>query len=372
MEEKTVFLLPEHTASAPIAIEEEYQGTVLPTIPSENFTEGTTQVEPSREFAENLGLFTVRTANQWMESAQSKPIPRMLFGELWFEGELCILFSDTNLGKSALAVQIANSISKGEAILGLALEALRQPVLYCDFELSEKQFEIRYSAAECQNHYVFDDNLRRVEINPDSAIPEGSSFEDFLNESLEKVIKATGAKVVIVDNITYLRSGTEKANDALPLMKQLKNLKSKYDLSMLVLAHTPKRNLMNPISKNDLQGSKMLINFCDSCFAIGESSTDAGLRYLKQIKQRNCEQIYGQDNVCVCQIDKPTNFLQFDFVRFGTEREHLRQLSETDADEEIEQVMALHHQGRSYRQIATELGISHMRASRIISKHSPQ
>lgn len=53
-------------------------------------------------------------------------------------------------------------------------------------------------------------------------------------------------------------------------MKQLKTLKNKYDLSLLILAHTPKRDLSKQLTRNDLQGSKMLINFCDSCFAIAK------------------------------------------------------------------------------------------------------
>lgn len=50
------------------------------------------------------GLFVVKTANQWIEDSKGKQIPRMLFDKFWFEGELCFLFADTNLGKSILAV----------------------------------------------------------------------------------------------------------------------------------------------------------------------------------------------------------------------------------------------------------------------------
>ena len=35
----------------------------------------------------------------------------------------------------------------------------------------------------------------------------------------------SGAKVLIIDNITYLKTETENAKNALPLMKQLKDLK---------------------------------------------------------------------------------------------------------------------------------------------------
>lgn len=286
------------------------------------------------------GLFIVKTAARWIEQAKTRPIPKMLFGELWHEGELCILFADTNLGKSILAVQQGDSISTGEQIPGFRLETEKQIVLYFDFELSDKQFENRYSE-KFANHYQWNENFIRVEINPDAEIPESKTFEIFLNESLERSIKETGAKVLIIDNLTYLKNETEKAKDALPLMKHLKALKSKYGLSILALAHTPKRDLSKPITRNDLSGSKMLINFCDSSFAIGESSTDKNLRYLKQIKARSTEIIYDAENVCVCQITKPTNFLKFEFLNFGTEQEHLRQYSENEKSEIENQVKHL-------------------------------
>jgi RecA-family ATPase len=320
------------------------------------------------ESKESKGLFTVKTASRWIEQAKTRPIPKMLFSELWFEGELCILFADTNLGKSILAVQIGNSLSKGEQIRGFKLETLKQPILYFDFELSDKQFENRYSI-KFEQHYCFDNNFIRVEINPDATIPETQSFEDYLNHSLERSINETGAKVLIIDNLTYLKNETEKAKDALPLMKHLKALKNKYGLSILALAHTPKRDLSKPITRNDLQGSKMLINFCDSSFSIGESHSDKNLRYLKQIKQRNTEQIYDAENVCVCQIDKPLNFLLFEFVNYGKESEHLKQHSDKDKEKQNEKVNELRQQGRSLREIATELGISHMKVKRILNEN---
>ena len=322
-------------------------------------------IDQSKVLTEFKGLFTVKTAARWIEQAKTRAIPKMLFGEFWFEGELCILFADTNLGKSILAVQIGNSISKGEIIKGFNLESPRQPILYFDFELSDKQFENRYSI-NFEQHYNFSDNFIRVEINPDATIPEDQSFEEYLNHSLERSIIETCARILIIDNLTYLKNETEKAKDALPLMKHLKALKNKYGLSILALAHTPKRDLSKPITRNDLQGSKMLINFCDSSFSIGESTTDKSLRYIKQIKQRNTEQIYDAENVCVCQIDKPSNFLHFEFLNFGKEWEHLKQYTEKDAENLTEKVSELKQFGKSLREIGFELGISHMKVSRIL------
>ena len=306
---------------------------------------------------ENKGLFTVKSANKWMAQAKLRPIPKMLFSEFWYEGEICILFADTNLGKSILAVQISDSISKGKNIIDFELEAIPQKVLLFDFELSDKQFERRYSV-NFENHYVFDDNLIRVEINPDAPIPDKISIEEYLINSLEKSIIETNAKVVIIDNITYLNTENEKAKDALPLMKHLKALKKKYNISILALAHTPKRDMTKPITKNDLQGSKMLMNFCDSSFAIGESNTDKNIRYIKQIKQRNTEHIYDSNNVIICHIEKPNNFLQFGFLNFGKEVDHLKEYTPKDLSEKIILVQELNKQGKSQREIAMELRIS--------------
>ena len=314
----------------------------------------------------NQSLFILKPAFQWLLDANKRPIPKMLFSEFWHEGEICILFADTNLGKSILAVQIGDSISKGKEIKGFKLEALKQKVVYFDFELSEKQFEGRYSK-DYSNHYLFSEDFIRSEIDPDATIPDHiESFEDFISISIEMAIVETCAKILIIDNLTYLKNETEKAKDALPLMKHLKVLKNKYNLSILALAHTPKRDLSKPITRNDLQGSKMLINFCDSAFSIGESHSDKNIRYLKQIKARNTEIIYDTENLCVCQITKLENFLGFEFLDFGNERYHLRQETDKDRENISEKVLELNKAGNSLRDIGKELGMSHMKVSRIL------
>jgi RecA-family ATPase len=311
----------------------------------------------------NKSLFKIKSANEWLRDAQNTPTPEMLFAEFWHEGEVCILFSDSNLGKSILAVQIANSISKGEQIRGFKLSAKKQKVLYFDFELSAKQFEVRYSVKNevskvFEQHYCFDDNFNRIEFDPDAEPPTETSFESYLNESLEQSIIQTGAKILIIDNITYLKNETERAKDALPLMKHLKALKNKYGLSILALAHTPKRDLSRPITQNDLQGSKMLYNFIDSCFSIGQSNIDKNLRYIKQIKARNTEMFYDTENIIICQVQKQHNFLEFQFLDFGAEREHLKQITEQDQANKISDAIEMKKQGLTNVEIAKQFGVS--------------
>jgi RecA-family ATPase len=325
--------------------------------------------------AENLQLsndetfFTIQTANECIEEAKLLVRPKKLFAEFWHEGELSILFADTNVGKSILAVQIADSISKGKNIPGFALEAEQQQVILFDFELSNKQFEKRYSN-DFTDHYIFHQNLSRAGINPNYL--NFDEFEKKLFLELENVVNEKGAKVLIIDNITYLKTqSTETAKEALPLMKTLKHLKTKFDLSILALAHTPKRNLCNPITINDLAGSKHLANFVDSVFAIGLSQKDRSIRYLKQIKARATEKIYDHDNVIICEINNPKNFLGFNFLDFGNELEHLKTPNPKQTEELDTAIIAMKagDPNLSLRDIASSLGTNPMKVKRALERN---
>jgi hypothetical protein len=314
-------------------------------------------------------LLLFRTANECIESAKLKPVPKMLFSEFWHEDEICILFADTNVGKSILAVQIADSISKGHSIYGFKMTAKCQKVLYFDFELSEKQFENRYSE-NYQNHYSFFSNFFRIEINPKCV--DFLDFEQKLFQEIEQAIINIGVKVLIVDNLTYLKAQTtETSKEALPLMKLLKDLKLKYDLSILVLAHTPKRNHSSPININDIAGSRQLANFTDSAFAIGQSCQDKSYRYIKQIKARATEKIYESENVILCLISKNNNFLGFEFVGFVNEGQHLTIPEAKTKDELEESILEMKRDEPeiSMYTIAQRLGTNKMKVKRVFERN---
>jgi hypothetical protein len=323
-------------------------------------------------------MFFIETSNGWVDAMKNMTSPRMLFGEFWFENELCILFADTNVGKSILAVQIADMVSRGRtaSARGPGTECPPKRVIYFDFELTGKQFEARVAMraeapGQAVQHYRFNDNFLRAEIDPAAGDLNGfKTFEDYLNHSLDRSIVDYRADVLIIDNLTYLRDETENARNALPLMKFLKELKSRHNISILALAHTPKRDPSKPLGRNDLQGSKMLINFCDSSFAVGESQSDPDVRYLKQIKSRNTGIIYHANNVLVGRIDRIGGLLQFVFSGNGSEYEHLKVKAPNEKEEQKAEAMArvreLQAEGMSNRQIATELGLSHVTVGRYL------
>lgn len=303
---------------------------------------------------ESIGVMSIKTANRTILEASLLPTPRALWDSFWYEGELSCLFADSNVGKSILAVQIADRIARTDN------------VLYLDFELSDKQFQLRYTN-EHGNLYTFPERLYRVSLDCNSLLEE--NFEEAIIGSIEQMALQTASKIFIVDNLTYLCCAMEKGDAAGRLMIQLNNLKKRYELSILVLAHTPKRSLDCPITSNDLAGSKRLYNFFDSVFAIGKSAQDGGLRYVKQLKVRYGTYSYDADNVIIYEIEKVDAFLQFVHRGYPTEKEHLKKLGENESSQRDCLILQLSQSGRSVREIASQVNCGKSTVSRIIQRN---
>ncbi len=266
--------------------------------------------QPSGLEYSNL-MFRNLAAAEWFREARlggGEP----LFGPFWREGEVAIVFADTGKGKSLLAVQIAESIASGNAIAPLRPPANPQPVLYFDFELNERQFANRYSLPSDDGgreaEYPFHPHFRRIQMNAVEGVETSSRAEkEMFEEQFTAQVQETGARVVIIDNFTYISSGFDNNKQAASMMKSLKRFSRENDLSILVLAHTPKRRFSLALTENDLHGSKMIANFADSLFAIGHSRTDNAIRYLKQIKCRSSKMIYDEKNIILYRIGYTTS-----------------------------------------------------------------
>lgn len=303
---------------------------------------------------DSIGVMSIKTANRTILEASLLPTPRALWDSFWYEGELSCLFADSNVGKSILAVQIADRIARTDN------------VLYLDFELSEKQFQLRYTS-EHGKPYTFPERLYRVSLDCNSLLE--ADFEEAIMGGIEQMALQTGCKIFIVDNLTYLCCAMEKGDAAGRLMIQLNNLKKKYGLSVLVLAHTPKRSLDCPITSNDLAGSKRLYNFFDSVFAIGKSAQDGELRYVKQLKVRYGTFSHDADNVIIYEIEKVDAFLQFVFRGYSTEKEHLKKLGDNESSQRDCQILQLSRSGKSVREIASQVNCGKSTVSRIIQRN---
>jgi hypothetical protein len=172
-------------------------------------------------------------------------------------------------------------------------------------------------------------------------------------------------KVWIIDNITYI-SDTGDYRGALKFMQKLNTLKKQYKLTILLMGHTPKRDLREPITENSLSGSKKMIDLADSSFAIGKSAKDPNFRYIKQIKVRWTKFEYGADNVLSCEIVKKNNFVQLKVSGTDSENSHLKKVGINDKRDE--EIIEMRKKGITQAAIGEEFGISDRQVRNIIYK----
>lgn len=214
-----------------------------------------------------------------MQQEETKPA-RQVFGKFIHEGELSILFGDSNAGKSILANDIAFFVSGG----GHEWEGMVSPnipTLYVDMEMTGVQFARRYHNAV---DYITD-NYSRAEVDMNST---SDKWEFVRSKIITMQGQPNAPKFIIIDNITNGFGSIFSAKKMLSLVAELKTMKARFGLTILLIAHCPKRNRNKPITQDSLGGSKMIINFVDSAFAIGTSVQGEDIRYIKQIKAREC------------------------------------------------------------------------------------
>lgn len=301
------------------------------------------EVEKAKRAPKRAGLLSFKTANDWVEEALNSPDPKMYFHNLIVQFENAVIFASSNVGKSILAVQIAEAI------------ALYEEIMYIDLELSTKQFQMRYSDTSTGEVHIFPTNFIRAEIDPE--LIAGADLEQENLDSIEEAAKQ-GIKFFVVDNITFICNDSEKGATAGSFMMKLIRLKKKFNLTTIVIAHTPKRRGFEPITQNDLAGSAKLINFFDAGIALARSAKDTNLRYLKQVKVRTGEYQYDAENVIVLDMTKNDCFLKFEIQGYSKEEDHLKNRESGDNVEEILSILRLRKDGKSLREIAKILEMS--------------
>ena len=186
----------------------------------------------------------------------------------------------------------------------------------------------------------------------------GKDKVDAIIKQVEICAFENDAKIIVIDNITYINDDVETAKFAAPLMKSLKTLKKTHGYSILVVAHTPKRDLSKSLSINDLAGSKQLANFTDSCFAINKSSKEEELRYIKQLKVRFSALLYGADNIVECNIIKKFNILEFEYIGFGLEQAHLKERTLEEKEQRLIEAKSFKDKGWTNVKIANHFNVS--------------
>lgn len=301
-----------------------------------------------------------------------QPMPKKLFGSLWYTDSMAILFGDTGIGKSFLAFQIAVGIARGEKeICGLINETEAQPVVYCDFEMPIVLFAQRYK------DFQLPPNLFRVEMSKDTESDlAGEQHVNLLIINIIEYCKEKNSKILVIDNLNeFAEYDITKGHNALRLSKMMHSFVNE-GITILILSHTPKLLTNNgqalPLTKNNLAGSKKLSDSADSIIAFGKVATNNEQCYIKHLKGRfGKEKDLDDYNVLLvnyAKVFEKENGLQ-GFTVEGIVSEKSLLVEPDDKNTKLtNDIKDLQSQGKTQKQIALELGINQSTVSRTLSK----
>jgi len=311
------------------------------------------EVKKAQNAPRKLGRLRLQSANKWIDDAKAQPDPEHYYHGMFVEGEITFVFSAPNSGKSLFLMQVAESIARN------------QKVVVIDCEQSSKQFQRRYTNDETGSTHYFPKNLYRAEVDSEllDTVDQDQAILDSVNQAAKE-----GFKVVVIDNISFICVDTEKSQTSIEFMRKLIKLKKKYGLTILVVAHTPKRDPSRPLTQNDLSGSSKLMALIDAAIAIGVSAQDPQLRYAKTVKFRSGEYPCPADHVAVYRLEKVDNYTQLTFLDYGNERDHLREKNGLTEVEDMQEFVNLKAQGMSLKEIAEETGFAKTTIHRKIKK----
>lgn len=324
------------------------------------------------EIAEQLlvnsptSYFRVRTMDQVLDDAANLPTMAQLAGPLLQINGITIVFAGPGVGKSIFAFQLGTDIAEGRSVFpGVLNNAHGQPMktLFLDMELFDKELEDRYTDQyDHKRRAVFSKNFMRVDPNPEFLEYPDEEMDKYLKNQIEQIVRTHTPDLLIVDNLTALSS--ESASDpniAIKVMKFLKKLRTKYKLTILVLAHTTKQsNKQESLELYRMKGASAIQDFAPTIFGIGENFNQPGGYYMKQLKGRNSERSFGKENVIKVLIDKPDGImLKYVFDGLDHEDNCLSAfLDHNDQDDMIEKALKIKAKepNKGWRALKDEVG----------------
>ncbi len=135
-----------------------------------------------------------------------------LFGDMWRRGEVAVLFGESGVGKSILAMHIAETIARGKGFADGFAAPRAQPVVYFDFELTDIQFRERYSVQQEKtpaNRSLFTSIASVLDTTEERISKE---FADHINVAATAQARAVGITilhcVLVAEFIAFLEKLT--------------------------------------------------------------------------------------------------------------------------------------------------------------------
>lgn len=297
-------------------------------------------------------FFNVSPLKEDLEKGRKMKPPKELIPHILVEQETTILFSGPGVGKTTLAMQMAFELAEqGKRVLDV------------NFELSNQQLALRYPNKDCPNtlyHASIDYTKMHDVTDQNLILPE-----------IERLAVERNIEVIIIDNFTNLCINSKEAAEAGNIMVKLLAMRMTHNWTMLILAHTPKRKQGDPLTIDDLAGSKLLSNLADNVIGFNKSKKDKNMRYFIQLKYRSFPIELDFKNVQELTLTSSDGWLHFEYGGYDEERAHLPRSRDEKAELERDIVKELKQpNGLSYRDIADKLGTSLSMVQRVAKSNN--
>ena len=282
-------------------------------------------------------------------------------------GGRCLIYGPAGVGKSAFALQTAIAIAGGTDYGFLPSEEENQheaqQVILIDLEMSAAEQKARTRGI------TIPDNLLR---NTEPIYNLDELFWTIEQES-------HGPKVtVIIDNIRKLEEEMSQTNQVNEYFNKLEKTQEKLAargiiVTFITITHTGKEfDMCKPVQMSDIAGGADLARFSTSVYALVPGRN--GNVVFKAVKQRNCAR---KDEVYILRFEENPN-VHLEFECACKEEEALpvkpksgkagktgqstidepKKKGNTKVDEDdIEKMVALNNQGRTYAEIVKELNL---------------
>ena len=307
--------------------------------------------KPGAEAPQRESFIQMHSFQGYLEEGKKMEKPRELFANVLVKQEVTFFFGDTGIGKSTFAIQIAEEVARKGF-----------KTLYVNFELAQTQLAQRYQLK------VFSENLRIATI--DYALMHDVTEQGMMLEEIERLAVEDKVEVLVIDNFTNLCVNSKEGSEAGNIMLKLLSLRMQHKWTILILAHVPKRKPGDPLTLNDLAGSKIISNMADNVVAINKSKKDKNMRYLIQQKYRSFPIELDSKNVQELMMTNSDGWLHFERGGFSEEVSHLPRSRDERAELEREILKELKEPNPlSYRKIADKLGTTLGMVERIVNKY---
>ncbi len=317
------------------------------------------------DFIESIpSAFILKSLKTTLNQAILEPPLKTVISDFIYEGDLCVIFAGPNIGKTAFGTQILETVASGKNIGGFESQ-VQGPVLYLDMEMDNRKLAKRYSIDD-NSVYQFNENIIRMSLDREfvGRLKAGNIIKEAINKMREKK-----ALLLFVDNFSAMGVDHEKSADALELMRLFRQVTIQTNSTIIIAAHTPKRNGNEKLQLKDLAGSAVIGNFADSIIGMGEDLRDPSRRYLKGFKNRDVEKKYNGPMVLECEIKKADNgLLFFDMIGPSYESGMLMNEKEAETIQRNSDILDLRAEGLSYNDIATKLDMSRATVQSIVRR----